>query len=63
MFLFFFVFAIMAMNLFGQVRYGKYLTRHANFSTFPVALLTLFRMTTGENWDGIMLVGGISPCL
>jgi hypothetical protein len=59
MVLFFFIYGIMAMNLFGQVKYTEgspYLSAHANFSTFPLALLTLFRMITGENWNGILQV-------
>jgi hypothetical protein len=59
MVLFFFIYAVMAMSLFGQVKYSEdspYLSAHANFSNFPLALLTLFRMTTGENWNGIMQV-------
>ena len=30
------------------------MTRHANFKDFPSALLVLFRMSTGESWNGIM---------
>jgi hypothetical protein len=59
MVLFFFIYAVMAMSLFGQVKYsegGPFLSDHANFSNFPLALLTLFRMTTGESWNGIMQV-------
>eukprot|EP00899_Mesostigma_viride_P019380 jgi/Mesvir1/27443/Mv07229-RA.2 len=52
--LFFFIFSIMGMNLFGQIKHGDYVTRHANFETFPNAMLLLFRMSTGENWNGVM---------
>lgn len=54
LFLFFFIFAIMGMTLFGTIRHGEFLNRHANFETFPQALLLLFRMATGEAWNGIM---------
>lgn len=54
LFLFFFIYAIIGMNLFGQMKWGTYLGRHANFSNMPMSLLTLFRMITGECWDGIM---------
>ncbi|KAK3250718.1 Caveolin-2 [Cymbomonas tetramitiformis] len=54
LFLFYFIFAIMGMNLFGKVKYGDFLDRHANFQTFPSALMVLFRMSTGESWNGIM---------
>ena len=52
--LFFFIYSIMGMNLFGQMRYGENLNRHANFRDFPSAMMTLFRMATGESWNGIM---------
>jgi hypothetical protein len=57
MLLLFFIYAVAGMSLFGSVKWGEYLGRRANFSTFPAALLTLFRMLTGENWNGIMQVG------
>ena len=55
--LLFFVFAVMGMNLFGRIRQGEYLTHLANFSNFPLSLLTLFRMSTGLHeasvWQGL----------
>jgi len=52
--LFIFVFAVMGMSLFGKVKHGNFLDDHANFETFPTAVVTLFRITTGESWNGIM---------
>ena len=52
--LFFFIFAIMGMNLFGKVKKADHLTRHANFDYFPGSMLVLFRSSTGEMWNGIM---------
>ena len=52
--LFFYIFSVIAMNLFGSVRRNYYLKRHSNFEDFPNALLLLFRMTGGENWNGVM---------
>ena len=55
LFLFFFIFAVLGMNLFGKVRVtGNFLNRYANFETFGYSMLTLFRMATGEAWNGIM---------
>jgi len=54
LFLFFFIFSIMGMNLFGKIKHGDFITRHANFENFPNALLLLFRMATGESWNGLM---------
>ena len=31
-----------------------FLNRHANYEDFPNAMLVLFRMSTGESWNGIM---------
>lgn len=36
-------FAIVDMNLFGNLRYGPNLNSYANFEDFPGAMLTLFR--------------------
>lgn len=33
---------------------GDFITENANFSSFPLAFLTLIRMVTGENWNGLM---------
>uniref|UniRef100_A0A7S1XCD4 Voltage-gated ion channel superfamily n=1 Tax=Tetraselmis chuii TaxID=63592 RepID=A0A7S1XCD4_9CHLO len=52
--LFFFIFSIMGMNLFGSIRLGDNLNRHANFQNFPRSMLLLMRMATGESWNGIM---------
>jgi hypothetical protein len=45
--LFFFIYSVVGMNLWGLVKPGQYLTRHANFQHVGMALLTLFRMITG----------------
>lgn len=52
LFLFLFVFGVVGMSLFGGVRPGDYLDDRANFSNMGRALLTLFRMMTGESWNG-----------
>ena len=55
LFLFFFIFAVLGMNLFGKVRFSSGgLHRYANFEQFGFSMLTLFRMATGEAWNGIM---------
>merc|ERR1711981_252172 len=50
----FFVYAIMGMNLFAKVKLGDNLTEHANFKSIWGSLLILFRMSTGESYNGIM---------
>ncbi|XP_069544532.1 LOW QUALITY PROTEIN: voltage-dependent T-type calcium channel subunit alpha-1I-like [Brachyistius frenatus] len=55
---FFFIFAAVGVELFGQLECtADYLCmgihRHANFMNFGVALLTLYRVCTGDNWSNI----------
>lgn len=59
-FLVLFIFSIMGMSLYGSLPtqgrdypYGLY-NDHANFKYFHTAIMTLFRMSTGESWNGIM---------
>ena len=51
-----FTFAIAAMNLFGDIEVGDfyYINSQANFRTFYSAMITLFRASTGESWNGLM---------
>eukprot|EP01052_Picozoa_sp_SAG31_P015839 SAG31_NODE_1029_length_10253_cov_2.979515_3_plen_2033_part_00 len=50
----YFIFAVFGMHIFGGVKHGEFLNVHANFDSFPKSLLTVFRMSTGESWNGIM---------
>ena len=52
--LFFFIYAVMGMQLFGGTPHADFVTVHANFDNVGLAMLTLFRMSTGESWNGIM---------
>ena len=54
LFLFFFIYAVVGVSLWGTQPYGRGLDVHANFGNFPVAMMTLFRCSTGENWNDIM---------
>jgi Ion transport protein len=58
-----FVFAVLGMNFFDGVRHGLYLDENANFDTFFSSLLTLYRMLSGENWNGIMHDCSVQPPL
>lgn len=44
------LFAILFMEFFGLTKFGPYGNDHANFRSYGNSLLTLVRMTTGENW-------------
>lgn len=57
-FLLFFIFAALGVELFGRLDCDKIhcegLGEHAHFQNFGMAFLTLFRVATGDNWNGIM---------
>jgi len=53
-FLLFFIFAVIGVQLFAPVAYHESLSPHANFRTFGMAFMTLLRFSTGENWNGFM---------
>ncbi len=47
----FFIYSILAVYLFGEISYSVGgLHEHANFEYFGIALLTLFRVSTGDGW-------------
>nr|XP_028697145.1 voltage-dependent T-type calcium channel subunit alpha-1H isoform X4 [Macaca mulatta] len=57
--LLFFIYAALGVELFGRLECSEDnpcegLSRHATFSNFGMAFLTLFRVSTGDNWNGIM---------
>ncbi|XP_066529784.1 voltage-dependent T-type calcium channel subunit alpha-1H [Hoplias malabaricus] len=57
--LLFFIYAALGVELFGKLDCGEInpcegLSRHATFENFGMAFLTLFRVSTGDNWNGIM---------
>ncbi|XP_041355861.1 sodium leak channel non-selective protein-like [Gigantopelta aegis] len=61
MFLLMLFYAYAGVILFGTVKYGYDLGRHANFESAPNAVILLFRIVTGEDWNKIMHDCMISP--
>jgi len=58
-FLLFFIFAALGVEMFGRLECDELhpcqgLGEHAHFRSFGMAFLTLFRIATGDNWNGIM---------
>lgn len=49
-----FTFSVAGMNLFGNIPYGDFITKNANFRSFYISISTLWRACTGESWNGIM---------
>uniref|UniRef100_A0A4W3GNM6 Sodium leak channel NALCN n=1 Tax=Callorhinchus milii TaxID=7868 RepID=A0A4W3GNM6_CALMI len=47
-------YAFAGVVLFGTVKYGENINRHANFSSAGKAITVLFRIVTGEDWNKIM---------
>ncbi|KAM9112934.1 LOW QUALITY PROTEIN: voltage-dependent L-type calcium channel subunit alpha-1F [Pangshura tecta] len=64
LFLFIIIFSLLGMQLFGgKFNFDETQTKRSTFDTFPQALLTVFQILTGEDWnavmyDGIMAYGG-----
>ncbi|XP_062269228.1 voltage-dependent N-type calcium channel subunit alpha-1B-like [Platichthys flesus] len=57
LFLFIVVFALLGMQLFGgQFNFAEE-TPTTNFDTFPAAILTVFQILTGEDWNAVMYHG------
>uniref|UniRef100_A0A3B4X4W2 Sodium leak channel NALCN n=1 Tax=Seriola lalandi dorsalis TaxID=1841481 RepID=A0A3B4X4W2_SERLL len=54
MFLLLLCYAFAGVVLFGTVKFGENINRHANFSTAGKAITVLFRIVTGEDWNKIM---------
>ncbi|XP_048859037.1 dihydropyridine-sensitive L-type skeletal muscle calcium channel subunit alpha-1-like isoform X1 [Brienomyrus brachyistius] len=53
----FFIYAVVGMQFFGKIALldGTEIYRNSNFQTFPQAILLLFRVTTGERWQEVMM--------
>ncbi|XP_048875915.1 probable voltage-dependent N-type calcium channel subunit alpha-1B isoform X1 [Brienomyrus brachyistius] len=57
LFLFIVVFALLGMQLFGGQFNFEQETPTTNFDTFPAAILTVFQILTGEDWNAVMYHG------
>jgi len=53
-----FIYTVLGMAFFGDQEFGKppfeLYEKHAHFQRFHIGFFTLFRMSTGESWNGIM---------
>ncbi|XP_077309238.1 voltage-dependent R-type calcium channel subunit alpha-1E isoform X5 [Lithobates pipiens] len=57
LFLFVVVFALLGMQLYGGRFNFNDGTPSANFDTFPAAIMTVFQILTGEDWNEVMYNG------
>ncbi|XP_039472111.1 voltage-dependent T-type calcium channel subunit alpha-1H-like isoform X1 [Oreochromis aureus] len=63
---FFFIYAALGVELFGNLECTpdypcEGINQYANFKNFGMALLTLYKVCTGDNWSGI-LKDTLRPC-
>ncbi|CAD6185181.1 unnamed protein product [Caenorhabditis auriculariae] len=54
LFLFILIFALLGMQLFGGKFNFPHMHPYTHFDTFPVALITVFQILTGEDWNEVM---------
>ena len=54
LFLFLFLYSVLGVFMFAGIKQQEVLNEHANFTGFHYALITLFRMATGESWHALM---------
>merc|ERR1711871_251075 len=52
--LLFFIYACLGMNLYANLKQTDALNAHANFEGFWPSMYILFRMSTGESYNGLM---------
>ncbi|XP_063787224.1 voltage-dependent P/Q-type calcium channel subunit alpha-1A isoform X12 [Pseudophryne corroboree] len=57
LFLFIVVFALLGMQLFGGQFNFDDKTPSTNFDNFPAAIMTVFQILTGEDWNAVMYDG------
>merc|ERR1719424_704846 len=61
LFMLFFVYGIIGMQVFGNVKFGEQIGPHANFRYVSNAMLLMFRVITGENWNRVMADCRVQP--
>ncbi|XP_016087231.1 dihydropyridine-sensitive L-type skeletal muscle calcium channel subunit alpha-1 [Sinocyclocheilus grahami] len=58
LFLFIVIFALLGMQVFGgKLNFPDRVIQRSNFDNFPQALISVFQVLTGEEWDSIMYNG------
>ena len=63
LFLFILIFALLGMQLFGGAFNFPDGTPPSNFNSFPIALLTVFQVLTGEDWNEVSIWASIPICI
>jgi hypothetical protein len=52
--LFVYIYAILGVNLFADIKHTFHISDHVNFQDVGTAMLTLLRISTGENWHYVL---------
>lgn len=52
--MFLFVYSVLGVTIFSGIKQDGAISVHANFTNFHNAIITLFRMATGESWHELM---------
>jgi hypothetical protein len=52
--LIFFIFAVLGVFVFGHITDGVIIDSNVNFKNFGYAMMTLLKVSTGEEWNLIM---------
>jgi hypothetical protein len=58
MLLLIFIYAVIGMNLFAEVKFASPMTNLLNFNSVGSSFLTLLRISTGENWNELFYTLG-----
>lgn len=59
--IFIFIYAVIGMALFSNVKHQTEISRHSNFESFAGAIGLLLRISTGEGWSGTMRDCQLNP--
>ena len=52
--LIFFIYAVLGVFIFGDIAEGAVIDEYVSFRNFGLAIVILFRVSTGEEWNVIM---------
>ncbi len=50
----YFMFSVLAVFLFKDITSGVIIDEYKNFAAFLPSLMTLFAVSTGENWNNLV---------
>eukprot|EP00698_Gefionella_okellyi_P011869 TRINITY_DN3156_c0_g3_i1.p1 TRINITY_DN3156_c0_g3~~TRINITY_DN3156_c0_g3_i1.p1 ORF type:complete len:1594 (-),score=373.42 TRINITY_DN3156_c0_g3_i1:2-4783(-) len=57
----YYIYAILGVNFFGSIALQGNLSEASNFASFPVAFLTMFRISSMDGWNDLMVSCMVQP--